>query len=1439
MNFSGMAHRRRQLSARKHFQHVLTALLAVSSLLSDATPVAAQLCSSANALLPDTDGDGIADVFELFGCIDVTGSLDFPGMGAHPLKKDIFVEADIMVGVTVEPAALQDVIDTFAAAPTLNPDGTTGINLHIDASGSVPFATQTLFADSLSVNDQFVAPRIAVSPAGLIAVAWQDDRDGNSYYDIYVRRFDAAGTPTTREILVNSDSSGHQRRPDVAINDSGDFVVVWEDDRDGNGYYEILGRTFDSLGSPLSGDVTVNPVSVGQQVRPSVGIDSAGNWIAVWEDDRDGNGYYEILARRFDRMGVALGGEARVNQVSDGQQTGVEIAVAPDGRAVVVWEDDQDGNGYYQIVARRLDAGGVPAGNQFTVNQVSDGQQRKPAVAMNAAGSFVVVWEDDQDGNGDYEIRGRLFDASGAPSGNQFTVNEVSDGQQRRPSVGMNGTGLFAVAWEDDRDGNGVFAILARTFNADGSPRTRNTSINAVSTGQHVSASVGVADAGTYAVAWQDDRRGSGNWSILLRLRGSDGASATGEVAVHDQVVTFGRLKAENLTDVRRGFFHYCVIANEDLEGAGGWGMIPGEDFIVNQGLSPSRLVLSALFMHELGHNLGLHHGGNEARNDKPNYLSVMNYRYALSGVDTDCDAEGDGVLAFSRGRNFELDESRLDERIGICNGERAGNAINRGQQRKSAIGVAESGRFVIVWENDRDGNRLSDVYARAFDAGGLPLAVVDTPVNRVGHAQQKGPAVGMASDGGFAVAWEDDQDGNGFYQIRARRFAADGTPAPGGIITVNEVSAAHQRNPDIAVAPDGTFVVVWQDDRDGNDSYEVFARLFSANGAPLTGSVRVNPVSIGQQGAPRVAIAHDHRFVVVWEDDRDQNGYYHVFARRFTAAGTANEGEMAVNSVGAGQQRRPDVGLDSTGRFVVVWEDDQDGNGVYQIIARRFGAADEALGAQFSVNQVNAGQHRLPRVHANAAFEFVVTWQDDRNRNGLYEIFARPYRSDGSARANEVRLNSISQGQRRRPDVGVDDFGRFYAVWEDDGHQNGYYDIFAVRASAEGGRRDSVAIDWDGDGNISETGVSANIKGADGDDYLAILRDHDDWSHLRLAFFVPQLLPATPSYAPEQMELIRKLVPGGSSLTAKDIEEKMRQVRPSTGPPALVPPKTPPTPVNEDAIKAQVLESSGPELSHVRLKVRSDDRPASPGRHEFQGDLVKVEPQILLLRESGTGRSVTLDFSWTPGLKLSAVTPRGPLTGAWGVARTLTGDVEGVALRDAGGLLWAMESRRSGRILKDADLAPFSFRQKRDDLGEPARTSECYRVYFPDVAISVGAPGPVVVPHGRQRIVRVGSTAYLVIVVRSEHTEAVPCGIATEKAPWVLEYIVRRLDDPQAIRSLENALNVNETPNTQGVLDDPNPARQDDGPPNPALGADDPAPAAPVWDSEGGLKFR
>lgn len=102
----------------------------------------------------DSDGDGLWDDWERFGADtdgDGTVDLDLPGLGADPNHKDIFVEIDWMdcavaggdcaAGDTHDhrpkAAAITAVVDAFAAAPVPNPDGTTGVNLHLELSNAI------------------------------------------------------------------------------------------------------------------------------------------------------------------------------------------------------------------------------------------------------------------------------------------------------------------------------------------------------------------------------------------------------------------------------------------------------------------------------------------------------------------------------------------------------------------------------------------------------------------------------------------------------------------------------------------------------------------------------------------------------------------------------------------------------------------------------------------------------------------------------------------------------------------------------------------------------------------------------------------------------------------------------------------------------------------------------------------------------------------------------------------------------------------------------------------------------------------------------------------------------------------------------------------------------------------------------------------------------
>ncbi len=158
---------------------------------------------------------------------------------------------------------------------------------------------------------------------------------------------------------------------------------------------------------------------------------------------------------------------------------------------------------------------------------------------------------------------------------------------------------------------------------------------------------------------------------------GQGGAASGGNLVTGYSAVIQGALdtqyyaiKRDHFDPKRLGYFHYVVMAHRYNGGSNssGYAEIVGDDMIVTLHCSRSDVNVGNTIAHELGHNLGLDHGGFEPCNDKPNYSSLMNYRYQFAGVDANCVAAGAANTAdFSRGDRVSLDESQLAEPRGVC----------------------------------------------------------------------------------------------------------------------------------------------------------------------------------------------------------------------------------------------------------------------------------------------------------------------------------------------------------------------------------------------------------------------------------------------------------------------------------------------------------------------------------------------------------------------------------------------------------------------------------------------------------------------------------------------------------------------------------------------------------------------------------------------------
>jgi len=245
-------------------------------------------------------------------------------------------------------------------------------------------------------------PRVASGPGGFVVVwsSYGSAGGDSSGYSIQGRRYATDGTPLADEFQVNSYTTSGQDRPAVATAPDGSFLVAWMSsgsDGDDADSTSIQARRFAADGTPSTGDVQVNSYTTGGQLLPSVaaaGDDFVVAWTSGGSAGTDASGY-SVQARRVSPAGVPLDADLQVNVFTPDLQFAPSVAAGRGGEFVVTWESlGSFGGDVYgrSIQGRIFDAGGAALGSEIEVNSTVLDDQFLPAVAADADGDFVVVW---------------------------------------------------------------------------------------------------------------------------------------------------------------------------------------------------------------------------------------------------------------------------------------------------------------------------------------------------------------------------------------------------------------------------------------------------------------------------------------------------------------------------------------------------------------------------------------------------------------------------------------------------------------------------------------------------------------------------------------------------------------------------------------------------------------------------------------------------------------------------------------------------------------------------------------------------------------------------------------------------------------------------------------------------------------------------------------
>ncbi|MEZ0369709.1 MAG: hypothetical protein ACAI44_11545, partial [Candidatus Sericytochromatia bacterium] len=383
--------------------------------------------------------------------------------------------------------------------------GSTNVNVTADGSVSLGSGLLTLDvqevpvpADEVLINPVATglqeASDVAMAADGSYVVVWRDESGGPGG-DIMAQRFDSSGARQDEAFKLNS-AQRKGYNPSVAVDGAGNMFVSWQANGDeDDAAADIYGR-YVSAGSTSGTEFRVNTYTTDNQLHPDVAMDSSGDFVVVWESgyqDGDDTGIY---GRYFSAGSLTGSSEFRANDVTSSRQSDPVVAIDAAGDFVVAWQSNgQDGSGY-GVFARHFSAGAAPDGNEFQANVDTFDYQGMPALAMDTDGDFLLAWDSN------YTLYARHYSAGSTAGGSEFRVSNLTTGRERMADVAMDSDGDFVVTWQSDgQDGSG-YGIFGNRYVSGSTVASSEFQVNVFTGSDQMDSHVALNDAGDFIVTW-------------------------------------------------------------------------------------------------------------------------------------------------------------------------------------------------------------------------------------------------------------------------------------------------------------------------------------------------------------------------------------------------------------------------------------------------------------------------------------------------------------------------------------------------------------------------------------------------------------------------------------------------------------------------------------------------------------------------------------------------------------------------------------------------------------------------------------------------------------------------------------------------------------------------------------------------------------------------
>jgi len=249
------------------------------------------------------------------------------------------------------------------------------------------------------------------------------------------------------DFIVNDfdkDVGAKMHNPDIAIDENGNYGIVWIDERNGLKY--IYAQFYNINDEKIGKNIKISKRPIYVENRPVIACNPKGDFVVIWLENHS-----YILAQRLNYNGEKIGDNFNIYSDYYSGIKNISAVLNNDGSFLAAWYNKTfEPNERTGIFSRKFDADGNPTHTDLIINDVDKMpfSVGRNFLAGDYNGNFVITWSADFNNH----IRAFLqqLDSSGYKIHNNIMVSDTSSvGGHTNASVAATGDGHFLIVTDE------------------------------------------------------------------------------------------------------------------------------------------------------------------------------------------------------------------------------------------------------------------------------------------------------------------------------------------------------------------------------------------------------------------------------------------------------------------------------------------------------------------------------------------------------------------------------------------------------------------------------------------------------------------------------------------------------------------------------------------------------------------------------------------------------------------------------------------------------------------------------------------------------------------------------------------------------------------------------------------------------------------------------